>query len=173
MPETPTPTFLEPTEPVAEETETETEDTEQIDFEQYPEDHPLVKAFVAQKTKLHARQARLDQIEEERKLESEKASLQAKEVEDRLAQADAAVAGIPAKVCEALKAHLIVLHGIEQEDADLLLTATEPDLLLKQAERLVGQSGKRKNYVPREGSNPNPSPSDPTREFLRSINGQV
>jgi hypothetical protein len=171
MSESTQPTFIAPTDPVAEVTETETEDTAELDFEQYPEDHPLVKAFVAQKAKLHARQARLDEIEEERKNETEKSSARAKEVESRLAQAEAELAAVPAKVSEALKAHLIALHGIEQEDGDLLLTATEPDLLLKQAERLVAQ-GKRKNYVPGEGRNPSPGSSDPNREFLRSINGK-
>ena len=54
----------------------------------------------------------------------------------------------------------------------MFLTATDPETLLKQADRLVGQSGKRKNVVPREGRNPNPALTDPTRDFLRSINGQ-
>jgi hypothetical protein len=75
-------------------------------------------------------------------------------------------------VCEALKAHLIAIHEIAPEDAELFLTATDPETLLKQADRLVGQSGKRKNVVPREGRNPNPALTDPTRDFLRSINGQ-
>jgi hypothetical protein len=75
-------------------------------------------------------------------------------------------------VCEALKVHLIAIHEIAREDAELFLTATDPETLLKQADRLVGQSGKRKNIVPREGRTPNQSLVDPTRDFLRSINGQ-
>lgn len=153
-------TTAEVTEPV---TEDNTTDTVQL-----PDDHPLVKTLAAQKAtirELRAKASRLDEIEESQKSEAEK-------VADRLAKADAEVAGIPSKVCDALRAHLIKIHEIDQEDADLFLTATDPDLLLKQADRLVGQSGKRKNVVPREGRNPNPAPADPSREFLRAINGQ-
>ena len=154
-------TTAEGTEPVAE--DSTTNDTPQL-----PDDHPLVKTLAAQKAtirELKAKASRLDEIEESQKSEAEK-------VADRLAKADAEVAGIPSKVCDALKDHLIKIHEIDQEDAELFLTATEPDLLLKQVDRLVGQSGKRKNIVPREGRNPNPAPTDPTRDFLRSINGQ-
>ena len=43
------------------------------------------------------------------------------------------------------------------------MTATEPDLLLKQVSRLVGQADKRKrqgNHVAREGNTTNAAPSD-------------
>jgi hypothetical protein len=153
----------------AEGTEPVTEDSTPTDTLQLPDDHPLVKTLAAQKAairELKSKASRLDEIEEAQKSEAEK-------VADRLAKADAEVAGIPSKVCEALRAHLIKIHEIDQEDAELFLTATEPDLLLKQADRLIGQSGKRnRNIVPREGRNPNPNPTDPTRDFLRSINGQ-
>ena len=152
----------------AEGTEPVTEDTEHTETEKFPADHPLVKTLAAQKAQLKelkAKASRLDEIEEAQKSEAEK-------VADRLAKADAEVATVPAKVCEALKAHLIAIHEIAPEDAELFLTATDPETLLKQADRLVGQSGKRKNVVPREGRNPNPAPTDPTRDFLRSINGQ-
>ena len=152
----------------AEGTEPVTEDTEHTETEQFPADHPLVKTLAAQKAQLKelkAKASRLDEIEEAQKSEAEK-------VADRLAKADAEVATVPAKVCEALKAHLIAIHEIAPEDSELFLTATDPETLLKQADRLVGQSGKRKNVVPREGRNPNPAPTDPTRDFLRSINGQ-
>jgi hypothetical protein len=89
-----------------------------------------------------------------------------------LAKADAEVATVPAKVCEALKAHLIAIHEIAPEDAELFLTATDPETLLKQADRLVGQSGKRKNHVPREGRNSTTAPTDPKLDFLRAIDGQ-
>lgn len=152
----------------AEGTEPVTEDTAHTEVEQYPADHPLVKTLAAQKAQLKeykAKASRLDEIEEAQKSEAEK-------VADRLAKADAEVAGIPSRVCEALRTHLIAIHEIAEEDAELFLTATDPETLLKQADRLVGQSGKRKNIVPREGRTPNPAQIDPTREFLRSINGQ-
>lgn len=149
-------------------TETVTEENTETETQQLPDDHPLVKTLAAQKAQireLKAKASRLDEIEEASKSEAEK-------VADRLAKADAEVAGIPAKVSEALKAHLIAIHSFDQEDAELFLTATDPELLLKQAERLVGQSGKRKNIVSREGRIPNQAQTDPTRDFLRSINGQ-
>ena len=146
-----------------------TEDNTEPDaVQQLPNDHPLVKTLAAQKTaikELKAKASRLDEFEEAQKSEAEK-------VADRLAKADAEVAGVPGRVAESLKAHLIAIHEIAPEDAELFLTATDPDTLLKQADRLVGQSGKRKNIVPREGRIPNQAPTDPTRDFLRSINGQ-
>jgi len=178
------PTFVQPTEMVAESEQHNTEAPE-VDLQQYPADHPLVRTLAAQKAQLkelkdagefkelnrfrqfkelQAKAARLDELEEANKSDAEK-------IADRIAKAEAEVTAIPAKVSEVLKAHLIDLHGFDQEDADLFLTATDPDLLRKQADRLVGP-GKRKNIVPREGRNPNPAPTDPTRDFLRSINGQ-
>lgn len=156
-------TTTEVTEPV-----TEDQQHTEVDLEQYPQDHPLVKTLAAQKAQLkeyRAKASRLDEIEEAQKSEAEK-------VADRLAKADQEVAGIPSRVCEALRVHLIALHEIAAEDAELFLTATDPEVLLKQADRLVGQSGKRKNIVPREGRTPIQAPTDPTREFLRAINGQ-
>jgi predicted nucleic acid-binding Zn-ribbon protein len=147
--------------------ETVTEDATP-DALQLPDDHPLVKTLAAQKAaikELRAKASRLDEIEEAQKSEAER-------VADRLAKADSEVAGIPSRVTEALKAHLVTIHEIADEDAELFLTATEPETLLKQVDRLVGQQGKRKHVVPREGRTPNPAPADPTREFLRTINGQ-
>jgi len=152
----------------AEVTEQVTEEPVTEESQQLPNDHPLVKTLAAQKTairELKAKASRLDEIEEAQKSDAEK-------VADRLAKADAAVAGIPALVTEALKGHLVAIHEIASEDAELFLTATDPDTLLKQADRLVGQAVKRKNIVPREGRNPSPPAGDPTRDFLRQINGQ-
>lgn len=136
-----------------------------------PDDHPLVKRLAAQKVQLkelkelRAAKTRLDEIEESQKSEAEK-------VAERLSKADAEVAAIPAKVSEALKAHLVALHGIDQEDAELFLTATEPDQLLKQVERLVAQSGKRNsNVVPREGRTPPTEHVSDMRDFVRNVFG--
>ena len=132
-----------------------------------PADHPLVKTLAEQKKaikELKARTARLDEIEDAQKSESEK-------VADRIAKAEAEVASVPAKVADALREHLVALHEIDKDDAELFLTATEPDLLLKQVTRLVGQSGKRKtNTVPREGqTTTSTSGDDEIREFARGL----
>ena len=107
---------------------------------------------------------RLAEIEDAQKSESEK-------VAERLAKADAEVATVPSKVADALREHLVALHEIDKDDAELFLTATEPELLLKQVTRLVGQSDKRKktNTVPREGQTSSTSGDDEVREFARGL----
>lgn len=107
---------------------------------------------------------RLSEIEEAQKSETEKAA-------DRIAKAEAEVASIPAKVAEALRGHLVDLHKIDKDDADLFLTGTEPELLLKQVTRLLGQADTRKkkgNHVPREGHTPQPG-DDEVRGFTRDL----
>lgn len=110
---------------------------------------------------------RLAEIEESQKSEAEKAA-------DRIAKAEAEAASVPVKVAEALKAHLVPLHGIDAERAELFLTATEPELLLKQVAALVGESDKRqkRNHVPLEGNNSTASTGgDDMREFTRQLFG--
>lgn len=110
---------------------------------------------------------RLAEIEDAQKSEAEKTA-------DRIAKADAEVASVPSKVAAELRTHLVALHEIDEDDAELFLTATEPELLLKQVTRLVGQSGKRKkngNVVPNEGKTTPTPAADAKREFLREITG--
>ncbi|MGZ5422628.1 MAG: hypothetical protein ACXWDF_10690 [Aeromicrobium sp.] len=141
------------------ETEQQTKPTETVDFWKQ-------KAREQEKrAKENADAAkRLGEIEEAQKSESEK-------VADRIAKAEAEAATVPNKVADALREHLVALHEIDKDDAELFLTATEPDLLLKQVTRLVGQSDKRKktnNVSPREGQSPSSTP-DPKRDFLRDL----
>jgi len=108
---------------------------------------------------------RLAEIEEAQKSEAEK-------VADRISKAEAEVAAVPSKVADALRAHLVALHEIDQDDAELFLTANDPELLLKQVTRLIGQSDKRKktnNVVPREGTNPSPVGGSDERTFVREL----
>lgn len=109
---------------------------------------------------------RLATIEDAQKSEAEKTA-------DRIAKADAEVASVPSKVAAALREHLVALHEIDQDDAELFLTGTEPELLLKQVTRLLGQSDKRKkqgNHVPREGTTTTSVESD-ERTFARELFG--
>lgn len=146
-------------ETTAEVTETETEAPEpKATTNELPADHPLVKTLAAQKAEikeLKGKAARLSEIEEAQKSDAEKFA-------DRIAKAEAEALSVPAKVAEALKSHLVELHEISDEDADLFLTATEPETLLRQVTRLVGQTGKRKNTnkVPGEGATPSAADSD-------------
>lgn len=132
-----------------------------------PADHPLVKTLAAQKAEikdLKIRSKRLEEIEEAAKSESEKTA-------DRIAKAEAEAATVPAKVAAALKEHLVALHSFDAEDAELFLTADEPELLLKQVTRLLGQSDKRQrnNRVSREGNNQPPQSDEAA--FARDLFG--
>lgn len=140
-------------------TEQQTKPTETVDFwkQKAREQEKRAKDNATAAT-------RLAEIEDAQKSESEK-------VAERLAKADAEVATVPSKVADALREHLVALHEIDKDDAELFLTATEPELLLKQVTRLVGQSDKRKktNTVPREGQTSSSSGDDEIREFARGL----
>lgn len=91
-----------------------------------------------------------DRLAEANKSEIEKAN-------DRVTKAEAEVAQVPTKVAEQLKDHLVELHEISAEDAELFLTATDPELLLKQVSRLLGRQVEREetnNVSLREGDRP-------------------
>lgn len=116
---------------------------------------------------------RLTEIEDSQKTEAEKTA-------DRLSKADAEVASVPSKVADALREHLVALHEIDTDDADLFLTGSDPELLLKQVTRLLAradeQSDKRKkqgNRAPREGLTPTVNSGDEDRRtFVRSLTGR-
>jgi hypothetical protein len=134
-----------------------------------PADHPLVKTLALQKAEirdLKGKAGRLAEIEEAQKSESEKAA-------DRIAKAETEASTVPAKVAAALRDHLVTLHAFDAEDAELFLTADEPELLLKQVSRLLGQSDKRqrKNHVPSEGQNPTAANSDEAAFARRLLSG--
>jgi hypothetical protein len=150
---------------------TETEDT----TDQQPKPSETVD-FWKQKAREQEKRAkdnataaqRLAAIEDAQKTEAEKTA-------EKLAKADAEVASVPAKVADALKTHLVGLHKIDSEDAELFLTASEPDLLLKQVTRLLARSDEQTaaqrrsgNHVPREGNNPQPGEDD-MRGFTRDL----
>lgn len=151
----------------AEATATETEATTEQNEQKPTETVDFWKSKAREQEKRAKENAdaakRLSEIEEAKKSESEK-------VADRIAKAEAEVASVPNKVAAALREHLVGLHQIDSDDAELFLTATEPDLLLKQVTRLVGQSDKRKktnNVSPREGN----TPSNSEDEALQTVRG--
>ena len=118
------------------------------------------KRKIGNVTELKAAAVELAAIKEAQKTDVQKTA-------DRLAAADAEIAKIPAKVSEALRVHLVALHKIPAEDAELFLTASDPEVLLKQVERLVARgaedvaaSKKHGNFVAREGSNTHSADSD-------------
>ncbi|MEC4840537.1 hypothetical protein R2360_13720 [Mycobacteroides chelonae] len=155
-------------EPPAEGTETESKGAQQQPIT-LPDDHPLVKTLAANKNEikeLKAKAARLDEIEEAQKTQAQKDA-------ERIATAEAEAAAVPSRVAAGLKEHLVTLHEIDAEDAELFLTATEPELLLKQITRLLGQTDKQSktHHVPREGTSGRGKPNS-KRQFLSDINAQ-
>lgn len=122
-----------------------TTEHEQLTIDQpveLPADHPLVKTLAAQKAQLKdlkefkAKAARLDELEAAAKTEAERMA-------DRIAKAEAETATLPSKVAAALRAHLVMLHQIDEGDAELFLTSEDPDVLLKQVTRFI-ETGKQK-----------------------------
>lgn len=106
----------------------------------------------------------LAQIREAQKTDEQKRA-------EREASLQAEVDSVPKKVAEGLRTHLIALHNIDSDDAELFLTGDTPELLMKQVTRLTEQSGKRKgNFVPREGNSSKPSESEETT-FVRELFG--
>lgn len=104
-----------------------------------------------------------------------KAAVQLAETTTRLAAAEAEVATVPAKVAAALKTHLVARHGIPADKAELFLTATDPELMLRQIEGLLGEPDKRRknnNHVPDQGNANNDAGQDSNmREFTRQLFG--
>lgn len=124
-----------------------------------------------------------ERLERERARYADYADLKAKastvddlqrSTEEKVKEAEATIAGVPAKVTEALKAHLVGVHEISTEDAELFLTATDPETLLKQVQRLAsrGSDSRKRHVVPGEGSSQSRPGSDSKREFLRGLTNQ-
>lgn len=151
------------------ETATDAEQPRTATSAELPADHPLVKTLAAQKAEikdLKGKAARLAEIEESQKSEAEKTA-------DRIAKAEAEASAVPAKVAEALKGYLVGLNpDIDGEKAELFLTASDPDLLIKQFTQLVELSGKRRstNKVPGEGTTTESSATDEAA-FARDLFG--
>jgi hypothetical protein len=127
----------------------------------------LARAKPADYDDLKAKAARVDELEQAGKTEIEKAN-------DRAIAAEAEAAKVPSLVADALREHLVELHKIPAEKAELFLTAADPALLLRQVTALVGETKKNGNYVAREGTTQ--STGDPKageREFVRGLFGQA
>lgn len=137
-------------------------------YENLPDDHPLVKRLEAQKqtiAELKPKAKIVDEAAEAKKTDAEKiAGLQAK------------LDAQPKAVAESLREHLVALHEIPKERAELFLTGDTPELMLRQVTALLEDSGtggpKRKNYVNKEGnSNGKPSAGSENAKFASSLFG--
>ena len=108
---------------------------------------------------LKAKASRLDEIEDANKTEIEKARERVSAVEDELGT-------MPAKVADALRTHLVGLHQISDDDADLFLTASDPETLLRQVDRLVARS-EPKPRAPRPNAAQTSGDTTPQGDWLR------
>ena len=94
---------------------------------------------------------------------------------DRVTAAEAEVAKVPSKIAEGLRDSLVTL-GVVSEDDKVLLTASDPEALLAQVNRLTGRKAGSKttdgNRAPLQGRTPDNSKPDPLRDVTRSLFGR-
>lgn len=153
----------------AETTETDATATEQATTEQ--QNPAETVDFWKQKAREQEKRAkenasaakRLAEIEEAQKSEAEKAADRIRQLEGEAEQARR----------DALRFKVASKYGIGDEDADLFLTASDEETLVKQAERLAArtsESKKQGNVVPREGTSTTSVEGD-ERELVRNLFG--
>lgn len=111
---------------------------------------------------------RLAEIEESQKSEQQKLTDAKTAAEEEAAKAKA----------EALRWRIAAKHKISDDDAELFLTGTDEETLERQAKALAErtqpaqQKSKTGNYVPAEGTQPNPPGPDPLRDLARQVFGR-
>jgi hypothetical protein len=106
---------------------------------------------------------RLAEIEESQKTEAQKAAERLTKAEQRAAEAEAKV----------LRREVALEHQLGKDDAALLDGLTDEAAMRALAARLGAGTGKKSNYVPREGTNPNAAATGAgdEREFVRTLFG--
>lgn len=127
---------------------------------QLPDDHPLVKKLAMQKDEITALKAAANSGQ----TEAERVATRLAEVEQRAAEAEA----------RATRRDVALEFRLSKDDAGLLDAITDEKAMRSLAERLAGESDKKRNHVPREGNNPPASGADSeTREFVRGLFGST
>lgn len=91
------------------------------------------------------------------------------------AELDQIKSGIPATIAESLKAHVVALQGISEDDADLFLTSSDPETLLRQAARLAERTTAPLTPAPdlSQGSKGNTSPGSTGEAFADFIESKL
>ena len=89
------------------------------EYEQLPDDHPLVKRLEAQKQTIAELKPKAKIVDDATKAAQTDA--------EKIAGLQAEVDGLPKAVAGALREHLVELHGFDKNDAELFLTATHPN----------------------------------------------
>lgn len=109
-----------------------------------PDDHPLVKAYNAEKAENQAKSARLAEFEQAQMTESEKAEARVRAAEQRAAELEAANT----------RQAVAIEHGLSAEDVSLLEGVSDPEAMRRLAGRLAQQA--REDAGPRA---PKPHPA--------------
>lgn len=128
-----------------------------------PDDHPLVKAYEAQKAEIRSLK--------DQRTDAEKVADRLSEVEQRAAQAEARVLRREVALDPTGDGKSAPLS---KADAELLDTVTDEAAMRALAKRLAADAATQAtngNVVPSEGTNPRPAP-DAKRTFLRELTGQ-
>lgn len=99
--------------------------------------------------------------EEASKTEAEKVADRLAEVEKRATEAES----------RATRRDVALEFRLSKDDAALLDAITDEEAMRSLAERLAGESDKKRNHVPREGSTPTAT-GDDRRDFLRRLTGR-
>lgn len=95
-----------------------------------PDDHPLVKAYNAEKAENQAKSARLAEFEQAQMTEAEKAEARVKAAERRATELEAAN----------VRKDVALEHGLSKDDAALLEGITDPEAMKRLAGRLAQQA---------------------------------
>lgn len=121
------------------------------------------RAKFADYNDLKSKAAQLDQLQQANKTEAQKTADRIAALEDELNSTKTS----------ALRSRIQARFKIADDDADLFLTATDEDTLIKQAERLGERAEDRKkqgNRAPLQGRTSNSSgKDDPMRDFTRGL----
>lgn len=130
-----------------------------------PDDHPLVKRHEALKEENKTNKAKAKIVDDAENAKKSDAT--------KIAELTTKLEGQPKLVADALRDHLVALHEIPKERAELFLTGDTPELMLRQVTALLEDSGsggsKRKNYVQKEGT-PNGKPTpDENAAFAKDL----
>ena len=121
-----------------------------------PDDHPLVTALETLKAENRALKTAADSG----KTEAEKVAERLAEVEKRAADAEA----------RATRRDVALEFRLSTQDAGLLDAITDEKAMRSLAERLAGESDKKRNFVPREGNNPPANAADGSmRDLVRGL----
>jgi hypothetical protein len=121
------------------------------------------RAKFADYTDLKTKAAKLDQLEQANKSETDKFS-------ERIASLETENTAIKS---QAVRSRIQAKFSVSDEDAELFLTGADEASLTKQAERLAARDTERKkqgNRVPKEGTSTK-SGAEPMREFARNLFG--